>query len=73
MIYRNDMAVAKKTGGRGRETFYRKFPSPFPWTLIPLSSKTFDFIESLFILLGEWTEVVLVNEESAVLKIFGAF
>ena len=73
MIYRNDMAVAKKTGGRGRETFFRKFPSPFPRTPIPLSSKTFDFIESLFILLGEWTEVVLVNEESAVLKIFGAF
>ena len=68
MIYRNDMAVAKKTGGRGRETFYRKFPSPFP-----LSSKTFDFIESLFMLLGEWREVVFVNEESAVLKILGAF
>ncbi len=71
MIYRNDMDVAKKTGGRGG-TFCRKFP-PFPRTPIPLSSKTFDFIESLFILLGEWTEVVLVNEESAVLKIFGAF
>ena len=73
MIYRNDMDVAKKTGGWGRETFYIKFPSPFPRTPISLSSKTFDFIESLFILLGEWTEVVLVNEESAVLKIFGAF
>ena len=73
MIYRNDMDVAKKTGGRGRGTFYRKFPPPFPRTPIPLSSKTFDFIESLFILLGEWTEVVLINEESAVLKIFGAF
>ena len=73
MIYRNDMAVAKKTGGRGTQTYGRKFPSPFPRTPIPLSSKTFDFIESLFILLGEWTEVVLVNEESAVLKIFGAF
>ena len=72
MIYRNDMDVAKKTGGRGG-TFCRKFPPPFPRTPIPLSSKTFDFIESLFILLGEWTEVVLVNEESAVLKIFGAF
>ena len=73
MIYRNDMAVAKKTGGRGREPFYRKFPSPFPRTPIPLSSKTFDFIESLFMLLGEWREVVFVNEESAVLKILGAF
>ena len=73
MIYRNDMDVAKKTGGRGRETFYRTFPSPFPRTPISLSSKTFDFIESLFIRLGEWTEVVLGNEESAVLKIFGAF
>ncbi len=73
MIYRNDMAVAKKTGGRGRQTFCRKLPAPFPRTPIPLSSKTFDFIESLFILLGECTEVVLVNEESAVLKIFGAF
>ena len=71
MIYRNDMAVAKKTGGRGRETFYRKFASPFPRTLIPLSSKTFDFIESLFMLFGEWREVVFVNEESAVLKILG--
>ncbi|WP_288715861.1 hypothetical protein [uncultured Bilophila sp.] len=68
MIYRNDMAVAKKTGGRGRETFYRKFPSPFPWTLIPLSSKTFDFIESLFMLFGERREVVFVKEESADLK-----
>ena len=66
MIYRNDMAVAKKT-------FYRKFPSPFPRTPIPLSSKTFDFIESLFMLLGKWREVVFVNEESAVLKILGAF
>ena len=47
MIYRNDMAMAKKTGGRGRETFCRKFPSPFHRTPIPLSSKTFDFIESL--------------------------
>ena len=73
MIYRNDMAVAKKTGGRGRETFSRKFPSPFPRTPIPLSSKTFDFIESLFMLLGKWREVVFVNEESAVLKILGAF
>ena len=47
MIYRNDLAVAKKTGGWGRETFYRKFPSPFPRTPISLSSKTFGFIESL--------------------------
>ena len=73
MIYRNDMAVAKKTGGRGRETFYRKFPSPFPRTPISLSSKTFGFIESLFMLLGKWREVVFVNVESAVLKILGAF
>ena len=73
MIYRNDMAVAKKTGGRGRETFYRKFPSPSPRTPISLSSKTFGFIESLFMLLGKWREVVFVNEESAVLKILGAF
>ena len=73
MIYRNDMDVAKKTGGRGRETFCRKCPSPFPRTPLSLSSKTFGFIESLFMLLGEWREVVFVNEESAVLKIFGAF
>ena len=73
MIYRNDMAVAKKTGGRGRQTFYRNLPSPFPRTPISLSSKTFDFIESLFMLLGKWREVVFVNEESAVLKILGAF
>ena len=73
MIYRNDMAVAKKTGGRGRQPVYRKCPAPFPRTPIPLSSKTFDFIESLFMLLGEWREVVFVNEESAVLKILGAF
>ena len=73
MIYRNDMAVAKKTGGRGRETFYRKFPSPVPRTPISLSSKTFGFIESLFMLLGKWREVVFVNEESAVRKILGAF
>ena len=70
MIYRNDMDVAKKTG-KGRETFCRKFP-PFPGPHSPLS-KTLTFIESLFILLGEWTEVVFVNEESAVLKILGAF
>ena len=30
MIYRNDMAVAKKTGGRGRETFNTMFPTPYP-------------------------------------------
>ena len=48
MIYRNDMDVAKKTGGRGRETFCRKFPSPLPRTPSSLLSKTFDFIESLF-------------------------
>ena len=72
MIYRNDMDVAKKTGGRGGKLSVESFPPPSP-DPIPLSSKTFDFIESLFILLGEWTEVVLVNEESAVLKIFGAF
>ncbi|MFR5646383.1 MAG: hypothetical protein ACLUDQ_08000 [Bilophila wadsworthia] len=66
------MAVAKKTGGRGR-AFYRKFLPPFPRTPISLSSKTFGFIESLFMLLGKWREVVFVNEESAVLKILGAF
>ena len=71
MIYRNDMGGANKPGGRGRQTFTRKFPPPFPRTLIPLSSKTFDFIESLFMLFGEWREVVFVNEESAVLKILG--
>ncbi|MFR8578255.1 hypothetical protein [Bilophila wadsworthia] len=64
------MAVAKKTGGRGGKLSTESFPPPTP---IPLSSKTFDFIESLFMLLGEWREVVFVNEESAVLKIFGAF
>nr|WP_303070703.1 hypothetical protein [Bilophila wadsworthia] len=65
--------MANKPWGWGRETFCRKFPSPFPRTPIPLSSKTFDFIESLFMLLGKWREVVFVNEESAVLKILGAF
>ena len=55
------------------ETFYRKFPSPFPRPPISLSSKTFDLIESLFMLLVKWREVVFVNEESAVLKILGAF
>ena len=49
------------------------FPSPFHRTPIHLSSKTFGFIESLFMLLGKWREVVFVNEESAVLKILGAF
>ena len=73
MIYRNDMAVAKKTGEGGGKLSTESFPPPSPRTPIPLSSKTFDFIESLFMLLGEWREVVFVNEESAVLKIFGAF
>ena len=85
MIYRNDMAMAKKTGGRGGETFFvilagaglenfcKIFPPPSNRTPIPLSSKTFGFIESLFMLLGKWREVVFVNEESAVLKILGAF
>ena len=61
MIYRNDMAVVGKIGGRGRETLCRKFPSPFPRTPIPLSSKIFDVIESLFMLLGEWREAVFVR------------
>ena len=72
MIYRNDMAVAKKTGEGGGKLSTENFP-PLPRPPIPLSSKTFGFIESLFMLLGEWREVVFVNEESAVLKIFGAF
>ena len=65
MIYRNDMDVAKKTGGRGRETKFL-----LPLTPIP-SSKTFDFLSNLSILfLGNGFEVVLfVNEESANLKI----
>ena len=70
MIYRNDMAVAKKTRGKGRELSTESFPPSLPPIL---SSKTFDFIESLFMLLGKWREVVFVNEESAVLKILGAF
>ena len=73
MIYRNDMAMAKKTGGTGGGKFCTKFPPPYHRTPIPLSSKTFGFIESLFMLLGKWREVVFVNEESAVLKILGAF
>mgnify|MGYP005838514653 CR=1 FL=1 len=55
-------------GGKGDLSGER---SPPPNAL--LSPKTFNFIESLFMLLGEWREVVFVNEESAVLKIFGAF
>ena len=68
MIYRNDMDVAKKTGGRGG-TFCRKlsFRTPFPLF------KDFDFIESLFILFWGMILGRPVNEESAVLKIFGAF
>ena len=59
--------------GEGRENFSsEKFslPSQNPTSPFP---KTFDFIESLFMLFGEWREVVFVNEESAVLKILGAF
>lgn len=55
----------------GEETFYRKF---FPFLNISPSPlfKDFDFIESLFILLG-MDGGRPVDEESAVLKIFGAF
>lgn len=40
------------TGGREGKTFYKKFSPPFPQTPIPPLSKIFDFIESLFVILG---------------------
>ena len=73
MIYRNDMAVAKKTGGRGRETFYRNFTTPVPRIALPLAVKNFVFIGYRVGVVGVGGEVVFVNEESAVLKILGAF